>query len=70
MKRDNAWTKCDADKINRVMDFCEDYRKFLSDCKTERECADRSIEIAKEYGYEDINDIIASGRTLKAGDKV
>lgn len=70
MKRENAWIKCDADKMNRVMEFCEDYRLFLSECKTERECTDRSVQIAKEYGYEDINDIISSGRTLQAGDKV
>lgn len=70
MRRENAWTKCDADKMNRVMEFCEDYRLFLSECKTERECTDRSIQIAKEYGYEDINDIISAGKTLQAGDKV
>ena len=51
MRRENAWTKCDTIKMQKVMEFCEDYRVFLSECKTERECADRSIEIAKEYGY-------------------
>ena len=70
MKRVNAWTKCDSVKHTKVMEFCEGYRKFLSDCKTERECTVRSIEIAKEYGYENLEDIIKSGRALKAGDKV
>ena len=70
MRRENAWTKCDTIKMQKVMEFCEDYRVFLSECKTERECADRSIEIAKEYGYKDLNEVIRNGEGLKAGDKV
>lgn len=70
MKRVNAWTTCDSVKMNKVMEFCEGYRQFLTDCKTERECTVRSIEIARENGYENLADVIASGRTLKAGDKV
>ena len=70
MKRINAWTNCDSVKLNKVMEFCEGYRQFLSDCKTERECTTKSIEIAKEYGYVNLEDIIKEGRSLKAGDKV
>ena len=70
MKRINAWTNCDSVKLNKVMEFCEGYRQFLSDCKTERECITKSIEIAKEYGYVNLEDIIKEGRSLKAGDKV
>lgn len=70
MRRENAWTKCDTIKMQKVMEFCEDYRVFLSECKTERECADRSIEIAKEYGYKDLNEVIRNGEGLKPGDKV
>lgn len=58
------------EKINKVMEFCEGYRQFISSCKTERECAARSIELAKEHGYKDLNEIIKKGGTLKAGDKV
>ena len=39
MVRENAWTGCDKKKINKVMEFCEGYRQFISSCKTERECA-------------------------------
>lgn len=70
MERVNAWTKCDKKKINAVMDFCEDYRRFISDCKTERECTERSIELAKAKGYVDLKDIIKAKKPLKAGDKV
>ncbi len=70
MTRENAWTKCDDTKMKEVMAFCEDYRKFISECKTERECTDRSIEIAKENGYVDLREVISSKKTLKPGDKV
>ena len=70
MKRVNAWTKCDNIKIQKVMEFNEGYREFLSECKTERECVIRSVEIAKANGYVDIKDIIKDGRAIKAGDKI
>ncbi len=70
MKRINAWTKCDNIKIQKVMEFNEGYRTFLSECKTERECVTKSVEIARKNGYEDIKDIIKEGRLLKTGDKV
>lgn len=70
MTRENAWTKCDKKKIAQVMDFAEEYRKFLSECKTERECTERAVEMAKENGYIDLMDVIAKNKTLKPGDKV
>lgn len=70
MKRINAWTKCDNIKIQKVMEFNEGYRTFLSECKTERECVTKSVEIARKNGYVDIKDIIKEGRLLKTGDKV
>ena len=39
MERKNAWEKYpEGKKRDEVFDFAEEYRKFLSDCKTEREC--------------------------------
>ena len=70
MERENAWKKCDEARIKEVFDFCEGYRRYISECKTERECATRSIEMAKEKGYENLFDVISEGRSLKAGDKV
>ena len=59
----------DDDK-KKVFDFAEKYRQFISECKTERECVKEAVELAKKYGYEDLNDVIKEGRSLKAGDKV
>lgn len=66
----NAWSKYSGEKLNEVFDFCEGYKKFMSECKTERECVKEVIRLAKAEGYEDLNDIIKAGRKLKAGDKV
>ena len=70
MERESAWKKCDEARIKDVFDFCEGYRKYISECKTERECAVRSIEMAKAKGYIDLKDVISEGKSLKAGDKV
>lgn len=70
METINAWSKyTDAEK-KKIFSFAEDYRKFISKCKTERECVTEAVEIAKKAGYKDLNDIISSGKKLKAGDKV
>ena len=71
MERKNAWSKYTSEKdLKKVMAFGEEYRQFLSACKTERECVAFFVEKAKNAGYLDLNDVIAEGKTLKAGDKV
>ena len=71
MERANAWKKYqEEDKRQAVYDFADGYRKFLSEHKTERECAAFFEAEAKQAGFENLDEIIASGKTLKAGDKV
>jgi aspartyl aminopeptidase len=71
MERKNAWEKYpEGEKRQKVYDFAEDYRLFLSEHKTERECAGFFIEEAKKAGFRDLDQLIAEGGTLKAGDKV
>ena len=48
----------------------EDYRKFISDCKTERECVAESVKLAKAAGFKDLAGLIKAGKKVKAGDKV
>lgn len=66
----SAWQKYSEQELKTVFDFCEDYKKFISDCKTERECTLTSIELAKQAGYKNLEDVIKNGETLKPGDKV
>lgn len=70
MERKVAWEKYSHEEKEKVFAFAENYRKFLSNGKTERECVKLAVAEAKAHGYEDIQDVIASGKTLKAGDKI
>lgn len=68
--RENAWKKYDEKEMSEVFAFSEGYKKFISDCKTERECVDEAIRMAKEHGYRDLDEVIRNKETLKARDKV
>lgn len=52
------------------MDIAKEYKDFLDQGKTERECVTRAVEMAKEKGYKDLFDFIENKTPLKAGDKV
>lgn len=71
MENKNAWDKYIDDKDrDKVFTFAEQYRKFISNCKTERECTTELYRQSKRNGFKDLDDIIATGRKLKPGDKV
>ncbi len=68
--KENAWKKYSNENRQVVFDFCDDYKDFMSKCKTERECVEEFIRIASSNGYRDINEYIESNTPLKPGDKV
>lgn len=71
MDKKNAWLKyTKKEDRQKVMDFAEDYRKFLSGGKTERECTSFFAEEAEKAGFKNLDDIIAADGKVKAGDKV
>lgn len=70
MENKNAWVKYPEGKRENVMKFAEEYRKFISDCKTERECVKEFVDRAKEAGFQDLRELIAKEAPLKAGDRV
>jgi len=67
---ENIWQKYSEEEKNSVQNFCEEYRNFLSNHKTEREFVDYTIAEAEKQGFKSLNDIIKNGESLKAGDKV
>ncbi len=71
MDKKNAWEKYpEGKKRDQVFAFAEDYRKFISECKTERECAAAIYEDAKEHGFHDFDEVVKGKKKLKAGDKI
>ena len=70
MERKNAWNTYDENAMKELEQVTEQYRRFISEGKTERECAQLTVEMAKEHGYISLEEAVASGRQLKAGDKI
>ncbi len=70
MERKNAWEKYSEEDRKKVFDFAEEYRGFISRCKTERECVTALRTLAEKAGFMDMEDVIAKGIRLKPGDRV
>ncbi len=71
MEKKNAWEKYpQGERRDAVFAFAEEYKKFISECKTERECAAELTARAKAAGFEDLNEVAASGRKIRTGDKL
>ena len=70
MIHDNAWTTYDEKDIRELEKLSADYKDFLDNGKTERECAELIAEMACKNGYRDLEDVIRKGDSLSKGDKV
>lgn len=66
LKRKNVYEEISDKEKKKMLDICEEYRRFISYHKTERECVRGIICAAQEFGYVPLE----SKDTLKAGDKV
>lgn len=70
MERPNAWKTYNEEQLKQLEALCGDYRKFLDEGKTERECVKLTVSMAEAAGYKNLADVIREKQTLKAGDKV
>lgn len=70
MERDVAWKKYGEDDLAAVDALASDYIDFISENKTERECAAAAIKLAEEAGYKPLDEAVHAGCALKPGDKV
>lgn len=70
MERKNVWTSYSEEQLKELESLNASYRDFLDKGKTERECVTETVKQAKAAGYENLDDVISEGRTLKTGDKV
>ena len=64
MYRKNAWLK--YENKQDVMAFAEDYKGFISLCKSERLATKETERLLKQKGFKNINEV----KSLKVGDKV
>ena len=70
MEKKNAWKKYKEEDLKKLNDLCDDYKRFLTVAKTERESANEIIKRAEEKGYQDLEKYISEGRRRLPGDKI
>lgn len=66
----SAWLQYNENEKQNVFSFNEQYMKMISKAKTERLFISEAIALAKEKGYQDIQNVIENQKELKPGDKV
>ena len=66
LKKEHFSKAMSDEEIAKADAFCEGYKTFLSEAKTERECVDYIIAEAEENGFVPF----VKGEKYKAGDKV
>ena len=64
MYNKNVWLNKDESK--EIFDFGNDYKNFISKCKTERLCTKEAVSLLQSKGFKELSSL----KTLKAGDKV
>ncbi len=62
----NMFSKADDKEKKEIFDFCEDYRRFITDAKTEREFCDATCRELARAGFVPLEEKVS----LSAGDKV
>ena len=65
LSKKNGLLNCDDAKWEQITDYCEGYKTFLKEGKTEREAAKAAIAIAEKAGFKPYQE----GKNYKAGDK-
>lgn len=70
MKRVNAWETFDEKSIKKLEKLNAEYREFLDNGKTERECVDTIVNLIEAEGYRELETLIKEGKPVGKGDKV
>ena len=70
MKKESAWKKYREEDLEKLNNICEDYKKFLTVSKTEREATKEIIRRAEDKGYKNLDDYIKNNVEIRPGDKI
>ncbi len=70
MKKQSAWKKYNKEDLEKLNNICENYKKFLTVSKTEREATKEIIRRAEEKGYKNLDDYIKNNVEIRPGDKI
>ncbi|MED9903224.1 MAG: aminopeptidase [Lachnospiraceae bacterium] len=70
MEKKNLWETYDTKQIKELEKLSDEYRAFLDNGKTERECIDTIVNMIEKAGYVELEKAALTGQKLKKGDKV
>ena len=70
MERPNAWKSYTKAELKKLEDTAKEYKRFIDAGKTERECVAETVAALEKAGYISLEKAIASGKKIKAGDKI
>lgn len=70
MERENAWKKYSDQDLQDLEKIASQYKEFISENKTERECAASALDLAQKAGYQSLQQAIQKGHAVKPGDKL
>lgn len=70
MKRESAWKKYTSNDLKNVHALAEQYKTFITENKTERECCAAAVVAAEKAGYQSLEELISRGERLAAGSKI
>ena len=66
----HVWNTYTTAEKKKVYSLADDYRNFISDCKTERESVSEAVRMAKAAGYMELSEAVRKKKKWKPGDKV
>ena len=70
MESKNVWNIYNAAQLKESEKFSKEYRTFLDEGKTERECVDLIVNEIEDCGYKELSTLQGGNKKLKSGDKV
>jgi len=70
MERKITWETYDEGQLEALEKLNREYREFLDNGKTERECIDTIVNKIEAEGYQELESLIGSGKKVQEGDKV
>ena len=66
----HVWNTYTTAEKKKVYSLADDYRNFISDCKTERESVSEAVRMAKAAGYMELSEAVRKKKKWKPGDKI
>ncbi len=66
----SAWLRMSEEETRAAFDFAQEYKRYISACKTEWEAASYIIGRLSENGFTQVSDLYSARRQAKPGDRI